>query len=68
VLSDHADWPGLMRAIKATQAQRVIVTHGQVGAMVRWLQQNGLKAGAFETEYGSAEDEGTAETAGEAHA
>jgi putative mRNA 3-end processing factor len=68
VLSDHADWPGLMQAIKATQAQRVIVTHGQVGAMVRWLQQNGLEAGAFETEYGSAEDEGTAETAGEAHA
>ena len=29
VLSDHADWPGLQRAIAATGAKRVIVTHGQ---------------------------------------
>ncbi len=56
VLSDHADWPGLMQAIKSTEAQRVIVTHGQVAVMVRWLQQNGLDAGAFTTEYGAEED------------
>jgi putative mRNA 3-end processing factor len=62
VLSDHADWPGLMQAIKATEAPRVIVTHGQIPAMVRWLQQNGLDAGAFQTEYGSEEDQGAAET------
>ena len=55
VLSDHADWPGLMRAIKATQAERVIVTHGSVPIMVRWLQQNGWQAGGFETEYGDDE-------------
>ncbi|OYO30297.1 ligase-associated DNA damage response exonuclease [Janthinobacterium sp. PC23-8] len=55
VLSDHADWPGLMRAIKATQAERVIVTHGSVPVMVRWLQQNGWQAGGFETEYGDDE-------------
>jgi putative mRNA 3-end processing factor len=58
VLSDHADWPGLMEAIGATGAQRVIVTHGQVPIMVRWLRQNGLDAGAFETAYGAEEDEG----------
>lgn len=56
VLSDHADWPGLMEAIKGTGAQRVIVTHGQIPVMVRWLQQNGLEAGAFETEYGAEDD------------
>ncbi|HEV2609278.1 MAG TPA: ligase-associated DNA damage response exonuclease [Noviherbaspirillum sp.] len=56
VLSDHADWPGLMRAIQSTEAERVIVTHGQVAVMVRWLQQNGLDAGAFTTEYGAEED------------
>lgn len=55
VLSDHADWPGLMSAISATGAQRVIVTHGSVATMVRWLQQIGLDAGAFDTEYGDAE-------------
>ncbi len=57
VLSDHADWPGLMEAIKQTEAQRIIVTHGQIGVMVRWLQQNGLEAGAFRTEYGGEDDE-----------
>lgn len=56
ILSDHADWPGLMAAIAATQASRVIVTHGQIGVMVRWLQQNGLEAGAFNTEYGDEDD------------
>ena len=55
VLSDHADWPGLMRAIKATEAERVIVTHGSIPIMVRWLQQNGWEAGGFETEYGDDE-------------
>ena len=57
ILSDHADWPGLMSAIGATEASRVIVTHGQVGVMVRWLQQNGLEAGAFNTEYGDDDKE-----------
>jgi putative mRNA 3-end processing factor len=52
VLSDHADWPGLQRAIAATGAARVIVTHGYEAVMVRWLQQQGLEAGSFRTEYG----------------
>jgi putative mRNA 3-end processing factor len=52
VLSDHADWPGLQRAIAATGASRVIVTHGYEAVMVRWLQQQGLQAGSFHTEYG----------------
>jgi putative mRNA 3-end processing factor len=78
VLSDHADWPGLMDAIKATEAQRVIVTHGQIPVMVRWLSQNGLEAGAFHTEYGDEDDGGadavatldgiTGTAAGDAHA
>jgi putative mRNA 3-end processing factor len=51
VLSDHADWPGLQRAIAATGAQRVIVTHGYEAVMVRWLQEQGLQAGSFHTEY-----------------
>lgn len=61
VLSDHADWPGLLGAIGATGAQRIIVTHGSVSVMVRHLQSQGLDAGAFETEYGD-----THETAAEA--
>ena len=52
VMSDHADWPGLQQAILATGAERVIVTHGYEAVMVRWLQQQGLQAGSFRTEYG----------------
>ena len=64
VVSDHADWPGLMAAIGATGAQRVIVTHGSVPVMVRYLGEQGLEAGAFDTEYGDdARDESAAETA-----
>ena len=55
VLSDHADWPGLMQAIRETGAQRVIVTHGSIPVMVRWLYQNGYDAKGFDTEYGDEE-------------
>ncbi|MDB5898057.1 MAG: hypothetical protein JWP41_1659 [Ramlibacter sp.] len=58
VLSDHADWPGLMGAIEATGAQRVIVTHGSVPVMVRHLRERGLQAEAFDTEYGDDAVEG----------
>ena len=57
VLSDHADWPGLQRAIKATGAERVIVTHGYEAVMVRWLVEEGIEASAFETEYGDSDDD-----------
>ena len=52
VLSDHADWPGLQAAIRATGASRVIVTHGYEAVMVRWLREQGLQAGSFRTEFG----------------
>ena len=51
-VSDHADWPGLLGAIGATGAQRVIVTHGSVPVMVRHLRERGLQAESFDTEYG----------------
>jgi len=57
VLSDHADWPGLMSAISATGAQRVIVTHGSIPVLVRWLCQQGLDAAGFDTEYGDDDDD-----------
>lgn len=57
VLSDHADWPGLQQAIAATGAQRVIVTHGYVPVMVRWLRERGLQADAFDTEFGDEQED-----------
>jgi putative mRNA 3-end processing factor len=66
VLSDHADWPALQTAIAATGATRVIVTHGQVEPMVRWLREQGLDAGAFATEYGGDSIEADTDTQGAA--
>ena len=63
VLSDHADWPGLMQAIGATGASRVIVTHGSIPVMVRYLSAQGLQAEAFQTEYGNDAAEERAEQA-----
>jgi putative mRNA 3-end processing factor len=61
VLSDHADWPGLHQAIAATGAQQVIVTHGYVNVMVRHLQEQGLAARSFATEFGGDDDETAAQ-------
>jgi putative mRNA 3-end processing factor len=61
VLSDHADWPGLQRAIAATGAHRVIVTHGYEAVTVRWLTEQGLEAGSFRTEFGDDGIEATAD-------
>ena len=60
VMSDHADWPGLLSAIAGTGAEHVRVTHGSVPVLVRWLNEHGLDAQAFETEYGD-EDAGGAD-------
>lgn len=59
VISDHADWPGLNAAIKATGATRVFATHGYTAPFRRWLEEQGYQAGIVSTAYGEdmAEDE-----------
>jgi putative mRNA 3-end processing factor len=52
VLSDHADWDGLLAAIHATGAESVGVTHGYAAELVRWLQETGRHAEAIPTLYG----------------
>ena len=44
VLSDHADWPGLLATIRETGASRVLATHGHREALVRFLREAGLDA------------------------
>ncbi len=51
VLSDHADWDGLISSIRATQAERVLLTHGSTGPMVRWLRENGWQADTLATRF-----------------
>ena len=63
VLSDHADWPGLLAAIDATGAECVLVTHGYRAQLVRWLEEHGKTARSLETRYEGEQDGSPAETA-----
>jgi putative mRNA 3-end processing factor len=56
-LSDHVDWPQLLAAIDATGAERVLVTHGFTGAVVRWLREHGRAADALATRYEGERDD-----------
>jgi putative mRNA 3-end processing factor len=44
VLSDHADWPALVRTVRETGARRVYVMHGRNGILARYLREQGLDA------------------------
>lgn len=52
VVSDHADWPDLVRTVRETGARRVIATHGNTDALVRALNEAGIQTGVFATDYG----------------
>ncbi len=53
VLSDHADWPDLIRTVQETGARRVLATHGQQEVLVRHLQELGIDAACLKTQYGA---------------
>jgi putative mRNA 3-end processing factor len=66
VISDHADWDGLIATIAATGAGEIWVTHGQEDALVHWCATQGLKARPLDiVGYGDEDEEtvipGTAE-------
>ena len=51
-VSDHADWNGLLSAVKATEAEQVYVTHGSQAVFSKYLNEIGIKADELKTEYG----------------
>lgn len=51
VLSDHADWNGLLSVIEGTAAEEVIVTHGFSYPLIKYLKEKGKKARGFKTAY-----------------
>lgn len=66
VVSDHADFPGLMRAIEATGATRVLATHGFSEPLSRLLRERGLDAATLATPFtGETEDGPDGEAADE---
>lgn len=55
-LSDHADWAGLLSAIKATEAEKVMVTHGSTAIFSRYLNEIGISSQEVKTQYGAEEE------------
>jgi putative mRNA 3-end processing factor len=51
VLSDHADWNGLLNAVKATEAETVYVTHGFSKIFSKYLNEIGINAIDVDTFY-----------------
>jgi putative mRNA 3-end processing factor len=47
IISDHADWPELLRTIEEVQAPEIWVTHGREDALVHALTLMGKKARAL---------------------
>ena len=51
VLSDHADWSGLLEVIKGTGAEQIKLTHGDGDPLVRYLREQEIEASMLEGAY-----------------
>jgi putative mRNA 3-end processing factor len=51
-LSDHADWPSLLKTVKDTGAEKIYVTHGYTSQFASYLKEMGYDAEEVKTEYG----------------
>jgi putative mRNA 3-end processing factor len=54
-LSDHADWNGLIKACKETEAECIFTTHGFQSVFTRYLNEQGIYSKEVKTEYGDDE-------------
>ncbi|SDF77130.1 ligase-associated DNA damage response exonuclease [Sulfitobacter delicatus] len=53
VISDHADWDGLLWAIRETGAENIYVTHGYTDIFTRYLNDQGWNAQVVPTQFDS---------------
>ncbi|GLO78896.1 ligase-associated DNA damage response exonuclease [Sulfitobacter pontiacus] len=51
IISDHADWDGLLSAIRATEAENIYVTHGYTDVFSRFLADSGWQAQVVPTQF-----------------
>lgn len=57
VISDHADWDGLIQVIRCTGAEKVYLTHGYSDPFARYLREIGIQAEPVQSQfYGEGED------------
>lgn len=64
-ISDHADWPGLLAAVKSSGAEKVYVTHGYTAAFTRYLKETGIAAAELKTEFGDEKEQDLFRESGE---
>ncbi len=65
VISDHIDWPDLLRTIDETGCEHVIATHGYTSSVVRYLREIGKSASSYSTRFTDSGDEGADEAPAE---
>lgn len=51
VISDHADWAGLLSAIRETGAENIYITHGYTDVFTRYLNESGWNAQVVPTQF-----------------
>ncbi len=57
-LSDHADWPALLRTVEESGARRVLATHGSSESLARYLREaRAVDAAPIATRLGESEGE-----------
>ncbi len=56
VVSDHADWHGLLGAVKETGAEYIYTTHGYTEIFARYLTETGYNAQVVMTQFGEDEE------------
>ena len=57
VMSDHADWPGLIQSVKQSGARQVYVTHGNSDGLARYLREvEGISAEPLEGSHGPCDE------------
>ncbi|MEX2588887.1 MAG: ligase-associated DNA damage response exonuclease [Chitinophagales bacterium] len=57
ILSDHADWNQLKKAIINSEAEKVYLTHGYSSSLYRWLREEGVDVHEFQTKFKGEMDE-----------
>jgi putative mRNA 3-end processing factor len=57
IISDHVDWPDLMRTIRETGAEQIGLTHGSTGPALRWLREQGYDCFHVPTRFAGEEEE-----------
>lgn len=55
-ISDHADWSGLLTAVKESRAEKVYVTHGFKSVFARYLNEIGTEPEEITTAFGVEEE------------